>query len=1320
VLALALGCARAAADEPKYQPLTPGQKAKLQERDRLAAEAQKYNRAGKSNEILAALQKKLAIEREVFGDVNEEVASSLVALAQIHEAREDFDAARKTRKEVLTLRTNLHGDKDWRVTDARLDLEDLELRARLGAAARLRVREAESFNKRARDLWQGGHAREALPLARQALSIRRDLLTENHRDYVTSLMGLAVLYSDLGEYHKALTLFVQARDLRKKLLTENHPAYANSLNNLAVLYQDMGDYRRALPLLEQARDLRKKLLTENHPDYAISLNNLAVLYKDMGNYPRALPLFEQARDLRKKLLTKNHPDYAQALNNLASLYEAMGDYSKALPLYQQARGLIKKLLTENHPHYAIILNNLAGLYQAKGDYREALPLFEQACDLRRKLLTENHPDYASSLNNLAVLYQDMGDYRRALPLLEQARDLRKKLLTKNYLGYAQSLNNLATLYQAMGDYPKALSLFEQACDLHKKLLTEHHPQYADSLNNLAGLYQDMGDYPKALPLLEQARDLRRKLLTENHPGYAQSLNNLAMLYQAMGDYAKALPLLEQARELRQKLLTENHPDYANSLNNLASLYEAMRDYSKAMPLYEQARDLYKKLLTENHPDYATSLDNLAKVYKAMGDDSKALTLFVQARDLRKKLLTENHPAYATSLNNLAVLYQDMGDYPRALPLLEQAHELRRKLLTENHPDYATSLNNLAVLYQDMGDSGKAATLASQALHSQQAFLDRTLAAQSDRQRHDFLLHSSSYLSIYLTCLALRSPAAAPQVYADLLPWKAAGAARRAEELLARDRPDLRPITDQLRQVCAGLARLAQLTPATPDQRDDWLKRFDALEVDKEHLERTLAEKSAAFRRFREVRRAGAAEVAGALPDGTALVDFFYYRPWTAKRKAKQVEFRLLAFVVQRGTDPVCVPLGNTEEIDEALLAWRAAVLRGQNPDADGARLAALVWRPLVKYLGNARTILLAPTGPLALVPFGALPGSKPGTYLLEERTIGYVTSGRHLLELAADTERPTSAGLLALGGLDYGPRPKGSTAVAMRDDPRGLERSPDVNPSLLLRSAYWKPLPGTHFEAEGIARAYRGHFSKGRAALLLAGAEGDAARLRRELTATEDRPRWRYLHLATHGYYQPPAPQPRHAGTDDRFGFDRLRVELTAGRNPLLLSGLVLSGANQSLDQGTLSAEEASVLDLRGVELAILSACDTGLGKVDFDGVQSLQRAFQMAGCRTLVTSLWKVNDAATSVLMEEFYANLWQKQLPKVEALRRAQLTVLNDPERVRRRHAELAKAGLRAPEDEAAPLPRPGAGAGRSHPVLWAAFTLSGDIGKDPVPAK
>jgi CHAT domain-containing protein len=270
----------------------------------------------------------------------------------------------------------------------------------------------------------------------------------------------------------------------------------------------------------------------------------------------------------------------------------------------------------------------------------------------------------------------------------------------------------------------------------------------------------------------------------------------------------------------------------------------------------------------------------------------------------------------------------------------------------------------------------------------------------------------------------------------------------------------------------------------------------------------------------------------------------------------------------------------------------------------------------------------------------------------------------------------------------------------------------------------WDDLPGTRLEAERVARLYQKAFPDARRRALF---DAGKPALLRELAPAKDRPIYRYLHLATHGYFEPPQPEPKRPAREPMSPFLGEMHERTVVRNPLLLSGLVLSGANESADKGILTAEEVSGLDLRGCDLAVLSACQTGLGKAaGGEGVLGLQRAFQQAGARSLVVSLWSVNDAATSVLMEEFYKNLWDRKLSRAEALRQAQLFVLKHPEKVQQRAAELrpelTKRGvseewLRGPKGRlAADLPEGGKveeGQRRSPPAWWAGFILSGDAG-------
>jgi CHAT domain-containing protein len=177
--------------------------------------------------------------------------------------------------------------------------------------------------------------------------------------------------------------------------------------------------------------------------------------------------------------------------------------------------------------------------------------------------------------------------------------------------------------------------------------------------------------------------------------------------------------------------------------------------------------------------------------------------------------------------------------------------------------------------------------------------------------------------------------------------------------------------------------------------------------------------------------------------------------------------------------------------------------------------------------------------------------------------------------------------------------------------------------------------------------------------------------------------------------------------------------------DPLLGCGLVLSGANADSGRGTLTALEVADLDLRGCEVLVLSACETGLGKLEGgEGVLGLQSAFHGAGARTVVASLWSVSDPATSVLMEHFYKNLWaENPLSRLEALRQAQLFVLKHPEAVKQRARELRDSlvkggrggadGLRGKGKEVELAESRPPGSGFSHPAWWAAFVLSGDIG-------
>jgi CHAT domain-containing protein len=367
----------------------------------------------------------------------------------------------------------------------------------------------------------------------------------------------------------------------------------------------------------------------------------------------------------------------------------------------------------------------------------------------------------------------------------------------------------------------------------------------------------------------------------------------------------------------------------------------------------------------------------------------------------------------------------------------------------------------------------------------------------------------------------------------------------------------------------------------------------------------------------------------------------------------------------------------------------------------GQTLRRLLWLPLREHLGGAKAVVVAPDGVLCQFPLAALPGARKGRYLIEEVALAQVASGRHLFDLLqpAGKEKQAARGLLALGGVDYGP------------------------------GALYPPLPGAKAEADRVAELFRRAFPTEPRTRL--GGQGATVQAVQEALRAK---RPRFLHLATHGFFEPPDRVERLlrglAARPDGPALWREQT-VTLSSLPLLRSGLALAEANRQAEDdpgapaGVLTGEDVESVDLRGCEVVVLSACQTALGDLKgSQGVLGLQRSFHAAGVKAMVTSLWNVHDAATMELMEQFYSRLWGKEkVSKLEALRQAQITILRDPGRVRRRtQALLAEARKRGVPEEALrglgrlalDLPDGGkveAAPRRSPEAWWAAFVLSGE---------
>ena len=491
---------------------------------------------------------------------------------------------------------------------------------------------------------------------------------------------------------------------------------------------------------------------------------------------------------------------------------------------------------------------------------------------------------------------------------------------------------------------------------------------------------------------------------------------------------------------------------------------------------------------------------------------------------------------------------------------------------------------------------------------------------------------------------------------------------------------------KLEDVSRQFANLMSRT-IDPKQSADVAKRLTELDAEREKLEVALARRTEAFRKLRQAKQMTPADLQKSLPDGAVLVDFLVYHRTDPKTK-KSIE-SLVAFVVS-AKKIERIELGPLEAITTAIDNYLRTLKRVQPvtgaKNDPGVFLRDKLWQPIAQHVAGAKVVLIAPDGSLCRLPFGALPSADGKKYLLEEAMIAILPVPQMLPELLAPrANRPADRlpSMLALGDVDF----DGTQGLAKK-----TAETPTWRRTRTGEAMNWERLPGTKGEILAIEDAFTKAIPMGKLSIL------------REALATEaefrkQAPKFEYLHLATHGFFAPKEVKSalKSDAKDQELRGEESRLPRFVGHHPGLLSGIVLAGANKPSadgDDGVLTALEVAELDLSKVELAVLSACETGLGEVaGGEGVLGLQRAFQIAGARTTVTSLWKVDDDATRKLMERFYDNYWKKNMGTLEALREAQLWLLQEgPKR--------GIVRLETPDAER-----------RSPPYYWAAFVLSGD---------
>jgi len=869
-------------------------------------------------------------------------------------------------------------------------------------------------------------------------------------------------------------------------------------------------------------------------------------------------------------------------------------------------------------------------------------------------------ELVTALNALALLLYSQGDYEKALPLYERSLALTKKVLGPDHLKMAQGLHDFAILHQAQGNFEEARTSYEQSLAILEKLSGPDHLGVAKVLNSLANLYESNSKYEKASPLYERSLAIWEKVLGPDHPNVAIVLDSLAVILTVQGNYEEARPLFDRSLSIWEKVVGPNHPRIAQCLNNIAQLLRQQGNYKESQLLYERALAIAERMLGPDHPNTATGLANLADLLQLKGDFEEARPLYERSLMIREKVLGPFHPDIATGLNNFALLLRKLEEHEKAQPLYERSLAINEELYGPEHPDVATSLNNLAGLLQAQGNHEEARPLYERSLASSLQFLNRELPTLNEAGRLRLLEINANPESLLYSLWKLPPSSYAPY-YSLFQNWK--GKATRLQYaglrlIQTKSNPEFLSKKRHIQDVAKNLSNLVFLPLSNQDSHHK--ERISDLRKERVRLERELNHE---FGLDLVMATPSLEVVQSSMPANSVLLDFF-------------VGIGIFVWVLPPSGDPQLIPLGDAGALRAAQEAFlRGRAIRGGRTLTDQSTvqksdILSLLWAPLRDSVGEASIVFVSPDGFLGELPFGIME-ENDGDFLLEKHRFVYLSDSTSL----AGKESPNQAvkgSLFAVGDVNYFQRDDVAKSIAA--EPSTRSRIGDA----------WNSLPATRDELQALRDLHNYILEWDSPLTVLEGKAATEERIRAEL------PGKRYVHIATHGYFEPDHLPSLMLDAEEKQAKAQLGELIQAvGLLPGLLSGLVFAGVNgehdPTRDDGFLSAEEIQHLDLSACDLVVLSACETALGCARAgEGLMSVRRAFSVAGADTVISSLWKVDDKSTAQLMKDFYTNLWEKGMGRGEALHEAKVRML--------RRSRLDNGG-------------------DAKPSTWGAFVLSGD---------
>ncbi|MEP1033488.1 CHAT domain-containing tetratricopeptide repeat protein [Ekhidna sp.] len=933
-------------------------------------------------------------------------------------------------------------------------------------------------------------------------------------------------------------------------------------------------------------------------NYLNCLNNIGYNYTELNDFTSARNYLYKALQLGMAYGDGENEQVSISFNSLGVLYEVIGKYDSAIFFKRKNLEKNTSLFGAESDQVATSYGNISLTYLLMGNFKDAMINQVKSKNSREKI-DKDHPDLIYNYFNLGVIHNKAGQYDSALFYKEKALEIDLRDFGDQHVYVAEDYANLAATHLRQGNYEKSFEYTQRSLDVRKALYGPVHISVGNSLNNMATTHSKMGDLENAIAVKVEALEIFKELLGD-HAYTADALQDLASYHFEKEEVSHAFEYLTQALKMGERIYDSTTVNAANQFKVAATLYTEANDLKKAEELVLSALKIYLAEFDSTNLHVAQCFDILASIRLKEKKYKEALNLYHQS-------ILANHLSFTN---------QDMYSCPpdaAAASGLQLIHTVFEKAKV------------LELLYEDTKDLVYLEHIEMHLNACSQMIgeVRKYITGENDK-----LILSADARNVYVMGVEIMMKLAEihggdylDKAYQFCQKSKAAVMQEAFSETKAKEFSGIPIALLEQENTLKGnialkkhdLSLIQQRVPKDDPQVVSLRKELLAAQREYESYIDSIGKSNPSYHNLKyEASQVTIGELQDQyLTKNSAIIEYFLTENQIHIFYLSQENFKV-ATSARSGLDR------NIRGLRNAVI-FKARDLESKFLD----RLYEQLWKPVQSMIDeeNIEEVLVVTDGILGYMPFEILKSSgEKSKYLIEYYSMKYASSTSLMFSQFQSEKKYGDRDYVAFAPVFSD---ESETNFLVNTTERFYQPSEGKSQNF-VRDGKITPIPGTRDEVEQIQVLHqkRNLFAK---SFLFKDA-------REENLKDPDLGRYKYIHLATHGFVNDETPE---------------------------LSGLVLSQIADSEQDGILYVGEIYNLSWNA-DLVSLSACETGLGKVvKGEGIIGLTRAFMYAGAENVLVSLWKVSDASTSQLMIDFYNQLLTNS-SKSEALRRAKLNLI------------------------------------------------------------